>query len=283
MKILVFLVQTVVLWIGAYCSAQSQSQVDAVKKVPYGNNPQAGHYFNAGDVRLYYEIYGKGKPLVLLHGGVFGYIDEFEFLIPKLAEKYQVICIATRGHGKSGIGKGPFTYEQRAEDAYRVIRSVTHDSVVLIGFSDGGYSGLKLAALYPDAVRKLVAMGVGDRPQDSVKERHHYKLADLKKAMPAFIENRMALMPEPERYDECLSMLSDLYNKSYLSKETLEKIRCPVMIMNGDNDGFSATEAAVNCAKWIPRHQLSIIPGCHHVILYCNFPAVWESMRPFLN
>src|ERR1700749_291567 len=88
------------------------------KKIPYGNNPQAGHYFNVGGANLYYEIYGKGKPLLMLHGGVYGYIDEFEFLIPKLAEKYMVICVATRGHGKSEIGHEPYTYQQRAEDGY---------------------------------------------------------------------------------------------------------------------------------------------------------------------
>ena len=115
-----------------------------------------------GDAKLYYEIYGKGKPLVLLHGGVYGYIDEFEPFINRLSENYQVICIATRGHGKSEIGHSPFTYKQRAEDAYKVIRSITKDSVVVIGFSDGGFSGLKLAALHPESVNKLIAIGVGD-------------------------------------------------------------------------------------------------------------------------
>ena len=71
-------------------SAQSQA-------IPYGNNPQAGHYFDVGDARLYYEVYGKGKPIVMLHGGVYGYISEFEPFINRLSESYQVICIATRG------------------------------------------------------------------------------------------------------------------------------------------------------------------------------------------
>ena len=134
--------------------------------IPYGNNPSAGHYFNVGDAKIYYEIYGKGKPLVMLHGGVYGYIDEFAPFISKLAENFQVICIATRGHGKSEIGKQPFSYKQRAEDAYKVIRSITKDSVTVIGFSDGGMSGLKLAALYPELVSRLIVMGVGDRPQN---------------------------------------------------------------------------------------------------------------------
>src|SRR5687768_10550964 len=134
--------------------------------IPYGNNPASGHYFNVGDAKIYYEVYGKGKPIVMLHGGVYGYIDEFAPFISKLAENFQVICIATRGHGKSEVGKQPYTYQQRADDANKVIRSITKDSVTVIGFSDGGFSGFKLAALYPELVNKLIVMGVGDRPQD---------------------------------------------------------------------------------------------------------------------
>lgn len=93
-------------------AAQTNTAPTAAAKIPYGNNPAAGKYLTVNDgTRLYYEVYGKGEPFVLLHGGVYGYIDEFEYFIPKLAERYQVICVATRGHGKSEIGKAPFTYK----------------------------------------------------------------------------------------------------------------------------------------------------------------------------
>src|SRR5437868_3365635 len=79
-------------------------QYGFAQSIPYGNNPETGKYLTVGDTKIYYEVYGKGEPLLLLHGGVYGYIDEFEYLIPKLAEKFQVIAVATRGHGKSYIG-----------------------------------------------------------------------------------------------------------------------------------------------------------------------------------
>jgi alpha-beta hydrolase superfamily lysophospholipase len=137
-----------IIAIGSHARSQS---------IPYGNNPATGRYVNVGDAKMYYEIYGQGQPLVMLHGGVYGYIDEFESLIPKLAEHYQVICIATRGHGKSEIGTQPFTYRGRAEDAYKVIRSITTDSITVVGFSEGGFTGLELAALHPELVKRLVA------------------------------------------------------------------------------------------------------------------------------
>lgn len=253
------------------------------QEIPYGNNRQTGHYFNVGDARIYYEIYGKGKPLVMLHGGVYGYIDEFANFIPKLAEHYQVICLATRGHGKSEIGSEPFTYQQRAEDAYKVIRSITKDSVIVLGFSDGAFAGLKLAALHPELVTKLISIGAGDFPMSNSREKFNYTPKALMKSDSAFFAFRVALMPEPQRWGECLSKLNKLYNEDYLSSETFEKIKSPVLVMAGDRDEYNSTESVVKCAKSIRGAQLSIIPGCHHVVFFCNFPAVWESVKPFLN
>jgi pimeloyl-ACP methyl ester carboxylesterase len=250
---------------------------------PYGNNPQAGHYFDAGGAKLYYEIYGKGKPLVLLHGGVYGYIDEFEPFIKRLSEQYQVICIATRGHGKSEIGKEPFTYKQRAEDAYKVIKSITSDSVIVLGFSDGAFSALKLAALHPELVNKLIAIGAGDYPLSNHENKFNYTPEKLMKSDSAFFVSRLALMPEPGRWREDLDKMNKLYNEDYISTETFEKIKCPTLIMAGDHDDYFTTEDVVKAAKGINNAVLSVIPGCRHVVFYCNFPAVWEAMQPFLN
>lgn len=252
------------------------------QEIPYGNNPAAGHYINIEGTKIYYEIYGKGKPLAMLHGGVYGYIDEFAAFIPKLAENFQVICIATRGHGKSEMGKDPFTYKQRADDAYKVIRSITKDSVTVIGFSDGGMSGLKLAAAYPELVKKLIVMGVGDRPKDRQHEKLNYTPGKLMKSDSAFFASRLKLMPEPDRWKECLAKLNDLYNNDYMSRETFEKIQCPVLLMNGDQDGYSTIDEFIQCAKYIHNAQVALIPGCYHVIFLCNFPAVWASIQPFL-
>lgn len=263
--------------------AQAPDAPTSAKPVPYGNNVKAGKYLTVGDAKLYYEVYGKGKPLVLLHGGVYGYIDEFESFIPRLAENFQVICIATRGHGKSEAGHEPFAYKQRAEDAYKIIRSITRDSVIVLGFSDGGYSGLKLAALYPHLVKKLIAIGVGDFPKDSNRQKFDYNAASLMKYDSAFFARRVALMPEPQRWQEILDKLNTLYNEDFISTETFEKITCPVLVMSGDRDDYQSLEGVVKCAKSIPGAQLSVIPGCHHVVFYCNFPAVWEAIKPLLK
>ena len=252
--------------------------------IPYGNNPAVGKYINVGDAKLYYEVYGNGEPFVLLHGGVYGYIDEFVPFIEKLTQNYQVICLATRGHGKSEMGSGPFTWQQRAEDAYKVIRAITKDSVMVLGFSDGGYSGYKLAAMHPEVVKKLIVIGAGDRPKDrKIEKKTNYTPELLLGQSKEYFESRLAMMPEPKRWGECLAKLNKLYDEDYLSKETLEKIKCPSLVLGGDRDYGHTVEALNSAHKYIKDSQLSIVPGCNHVVFYCNFPVVWDSIEPFIK
>ncbi len=252
--------------------------------VPYGYNDEASGYFDVGnDTRLYYEVYGEGPPLLLLHGGVFGYISEFEYLIPRLAERYQVVAVATRGHVKSDVGTEPYTYERRAADALKLVGHVELQKVTVIGFSDGGFAGYKLAAMYPDVVERLIAMGAGDDPPSETPGSNSYSAESLMAEYPDHFEKRVANMPEPDRWGESLEMLNELYNTSSVSQETFEKIRCPVLVMAGDGDEYSDPAENLSAHRYLPDSHLSIIPGCGHVILYCNFPAVWESMRVFLG
>ena len=277
------------LWVGNNSGGSfanmkiTPSSAGSSARVAYGNNPETGGYFQSGDAKLYYEVYGKGDPVLMLHGGVYGYISEFEYLIPKLSENHQVICLATRGHGKSEIGRTPFSYNQRARDAYELLKHLDIKQATVVGFSDGGFSAYKLAALYPDLVARLVVMGAGDRKNEVQKNQFNYNETELMKTAGNYFSGLKKLMPAPERWNECLRMLNDLYNGEVVSKETFEKIKCPVLVMAGDKDNYFSVDTIVSSYKYIPGAMLSIIPGCGHVIFYCNFPAVWESMKAFVN
>lgn len=251
-------------------------------KIPYGNNVAAGKYVDVGGARLYYETYGTGKPFVLLHGGVYGYIDEFESFIEKLSKQYQVICIATRGHGKSEAGSDPFTYAQRASDIYKVVRSITKDSVTVLGFSDGGYTAFTLAAEYPELVGRMIVIGAGDVVSGARRHKFNYTRKKLMDDAPGFFKSRLSLMPEPAKWDMVLSRLNALYNNSTVSTKTFAKIKAPTLLMAGDRDEYLPVENVMAAAKAITNAQLSIIPGCGHVVFFCNFPAVWEAIQPFL-
>ena len=128
-----------------------------------GNNPKAGKYVDAGDAKMYYEVYGKGEPIILLHGGIMGSIGEMSGFIEKLKIDHMVIAMATRGHGRSEIGTEKITYELKANDVLAVIDAVTKDSITILGFSDGAYTAYKVASMYPDRVKKLVAIGAGEQ------------------------------------------------------------------------------------------------------------------------
>jgi pimeloyl-ACP methyl ester carboxylesterase len=127
----------------------------------------------------------------------------------------------------------------------------------------------------------MVVMGAGDTKK-AEREVFAYSEEQLMKQAGAYFKGRMRLMPEPQRWNESLKMLNDLYNKDFVSEETLTKIKCPVLIMSGDADSYSNPESSLSAFRLIPNAKLSIIPACGHVIFSCNFPAVWESMKAFV-
>jgi pimeloyl-ACP methyl ester carboxylesterase len=252
-----------------------------VYKTPYGNNPKAGHFVQAKDAKLYYEVYGKGQPVVLLHGGLFGSTVEMTDFIEKLEKNYQVIAISTRGHGKSELGTEPLTLEQRATDAMAVINAVTKDSVIVIGFSDGGYAAYELGALFPDRVKKMVVMGAGEL-YPGLREFNFTAKQAMDMDKP-FMEQQLKLMPEPNRLEEMFAGVRNCYNKLTVSKDLLGKIKCPVLVMAGDNDGGNPVERVVSAARYIPKHHISIIPNTGHGCFLENFDAAWASILPFLK
>ena len=164
-----------------------------------------------------------------------------------------------------------------------MIRHLKLDSATVLGFSDGASSALKIAAVHPDAVKKVIAIGVGEIPKGAWKNKYHYSRDDLLAEYSNILTNRLKLMPEPERWDESLQMLNELYNNKYMSDETFIKIKCPVLLINGEKDEYYPVDTVKSCYRKIPDAELSIIPGCGHVVFFCNFPAVWEPIKVFLG
>ncbi|HPF52963.1 MAG TPA: alpha/beta hydrolase [Draconibacterium sp.] len=249
-------------------------------EIAYGNNPDAGQYVQAGDARLYYEVYGSGETIVLLHGGIMGYIDEMAGFIEKLKPNYRVIAMATRGHGKSEIGAGPITYEMKASDVMSVVNAVTNEKVTIIGFSDGAYTGYKVASMFPDRVKKLIAIGAGEQIPGLRKVVFSGEMFNPDNEM---WKAKKKLMPEPERLTELWKSMEIFYNSMVASKELFMSIKCPVLVMAGERDLNAPLPTIINAYNMISNSQLSIIPKAGHVVFLENFPAVWESMLPFLK
>lgn len=249
--------------------------------IPYGNNPMAGKYVNAVDAQIYYEVYGEGEPMVILHGGLLGSTYEMHQFIDSLSKRYQVIAISTRGHGKSQLGTEPLSIKQKAGDILAVVNAVASDSVNILGFSDGGFGGYMFAALYPERVKKMVTMGAGEQTPEL--RRMGFNAVELFQLDPAFMEQQLGLMPEPDRLMELGNQIADFYNSTSISKDLFEKIQCPVLVIAGENDRNAALETILSAYRMIPDSQLGIIPNAGHGVFLENFPAVWYSIVPFLE
>lgn len=249
--------------------------------IPYGNNPKAGHYAQAGDAKIYYEVYGQGQPLVILHGGIYGSTYELGRLIDSLVLRYQVIAVSTRGHGKSELGKNPLTFEQKANDVLAVINQVTRDSVIVLGFSDGAYTGYKLAAGSQSKVKKLIAIGAGELYPGM--RSWDFNVEQGLKLDSAYWAQQFTLMPEPQRLPELFSGVAKFYSQLTVDKTLFSTINCPVLVMAGERDETISPQHVLNTAAMIRNSQLSIIPNCGHPVFLQNFEAVWSSIAPFIK
>ncbi|KUJ62718.1 hypothetical protein AR687_04780 [Flavobacteriaceae bacterium CRH] len=249
---------------------------------PYGNNAAAGHYLISDDAKIYYEIYGKGTPVVVLHGGIFGSTFEMYHFIDSLRVNHQVIAISTRGHGKSELGNQPHTYQLKAKDAANVLNAVTKDSADVIGFSDGGYTGYMLASLYSSKVKKLVVIGAGERhPGD---QRNAFTVKQALELDKPFWDQQLALMPDSKRLQELFTRVQEEFNvKLVADKKLFITIKCPVLVMVGDHDSFISVEHADHAAKFIPKGQLSVIPGAGHGAFLEKWSVAWPAVNYFLQ
>lgn len=268
------------------CCAHAQTKAGAV---PYGANPAAGHYLHADDVNIYYETYGNGgTPLVLLHGGLYGYIEEFNELIGELSKHRRVIAIATRGHGRSEIGAEPFSYALLARDAFAVIRHETNGKVDVLGFSDGAVTSYELASGHPELIRRLVAIGgprkFADWTPGAQKEFKDAKASDVERDSPDFVSARKKLMPQPERWLEFVDRVNTMESGPvYVTDAQIQSIQAPTLIVAGDHDPYNQITKIVELFQLLPKGELAIIPGCGHVVLACKGNFTITAAEDFLD
>lgn len=244
-------------------------------------------YCDVGDAKIFYEVYGEGRAIVLLHGGLYGSIEEYRDMIPKLAERFKVIAISTRGHGKSELGSRELSFQLFAEDAVSVLRNEKEETATIIGFSDGAITAYVMAAEYPETVKKVVALAgafsfSGFR-EGGKKWVENFQPETFNQNNSSFVEGRKKISPEPERWNQFLSGLKKAWTApEFLSTEKAAGIRAPVLTIAGDRDDYTSLEHYFLIHSTIPGSQLSIIPNAGHVDIMKN-PMVFDVfVNPFL-
>lgn len=256
-------------------------------KTPYGNNLSAGHYVQADDARIYYEVYEPERKsknaatVFVFHGGGVGTPFEMGQLIDALRKDRKVAVVSTRGHGRSEIGTKPLTYEQKANDMLAVMRAVTDKPATLVGFSDGAYTAYKVAAMYPETVERIVTIGAGSLEKGFFSGE--LKVSDLEKIDKAFVDQQKALMPEPERWQEFCTNYMKFWNRTEVGKDLFGSIKCPVLLIAGDEDDHAPLVTMVAAHQMIPDSRLCIVPKAWHTAFLDNFPVTWAAMDGFIH
>lgn len=260
-----------------------QTEKSYHSQIPYGNNAKAGKYVDVGDTKIYYEVYGQGDPVVVLHGGLVGSPAEMAEFIDRLSSDYTVVVVSTRGHGKSGIGSVVPGYMQKAQDVYKVLNEVTNKPARLVGFSDGAYIAYHFAAQYPEKTVKVVAIGAGEWKKGF---RDFTKLgvsfADFEKLDLMYWKQQKNIRPEPERIDEWYREAIEYYKQVTVDEHVFGNIQAPVLVLAGEHDANAPLDTVLRAYHLLPNAQLAIVANASHPVFLANFPAVWANVEPFL-
>ncbi|GAB2835215.1 alpha/beta fold hydrolase [Ferruginibacter profundus] len=244
-------------------SGKQSCKVDGsalISLLSYGDNDSTGKYAAVNGIKIYYEEYGAGQPLLLLHGNSMA-INSFRLQIPELSKYFHVYAIDTRGHGRSGDDGKRYTYDLFADDMNALLDHLHLDSVNVLGWSDGGNTGLIMAMKYPGKVKKLITMGAVIFIDNTVvdeaifkslyKERKELE-SDAAADAPGRIRRIDLLLTEPRhRFEE------------------LQSISCPVLVIAGEKD-LVKEEHTKGIAAHIPNATLMIVPKASHELPWEN-------------
>jgi pimeloyl-ACP methyl ester carboxylesterase len=240
--------------------------------------PGVTGYAPAGDLDLYYEVHGTGRPTLLLHGA-FMTIDLMGPLLPGLAETRQVIAVEQQGHGHTADADRPLTYEQMADDTAAVIDHLGLGQTDVVGFSMGGGVALQLALRHPALVRRLVLASTSYRSDGmpaAALEMFPAVTPDLFAGSP-IEEAYLRTAPNPDDFPRLVEKMKQLDTTPYAwPAEDIQAIAAPTLIVLGDSDGIRLQHAVemfelrgggvMGDLAGMPSSQLAVLPGTSHFV-----------------
>lgn len=238
------------------------------KPIKYGSNPAAGRTFVHDGIKFYYEVYGKGEPLLVIHGNGGSILDMSEQM-KFFRSRYRVIAMDSRNQGKSGDSPDKITYEKMADDLAALLDHLKTGPVYVIGWSDGGIEALLLGMRHPDKVKKIASMAANLNPTDKA----------LRPEAVAFINSFVNDMPAAQRTTPQgkreLKVTAMMQVEPNIPLDALRAIKAPTLILASDHDVID-DHHTVDIFQHIENSQLAIFPNATHAIPFDD-PALFNS------
>lgn len=221
-------------------------------------------YSPVNGLSMYYEVYGEGPPLVLIHGGGSTIQTTFGRLIPLLAKRRQLICMELQAHGRTADRGKPLSFEQDANDVVQLLHNLRIDKADFLGFSNGGQTLIEIALKHPQVINKAIISSSFYSRNAVVPEfwkgfehaQLHHMPQQLQDGFLAVNNNAAALQTSFNRDVERMK------NFKGWTEEQIKSIKVPVLLMSANKD-ICSVEYAVAMHRLFSDAQLIILPGTH--------------------
>ena len=250
-------------------------------------------------VGYYYEVRGKGEPLLMLHGGL-GSIEMFGPALAQFADTRQVIAVDLQGHGRTLLGDRPFRLESMGDDMAVLVKQLGHDKVDVLGYSIGGGVAFRMAVQHPERVRRLVLVSTPFSDSGWYPAIHAQQVMLTAEMAPMMQDTPMyksyaALAPKVEDFPRLLGVLGDFMRQHYDWSSDVAKLTMPVMLVYGDGDMlqpeheikfYQLLGGGLRDAGWqretLSKNRLAILPDLTHYDIFAS-PRVATTALPFLD
>lgn len=269
--------------------AVSQSNGQQIK-------PSISGYAPVNGIKVYYEVYGEGRPIVLLHGAFYTIDLNWSQLIPELSKSRKVIAIEMQGHGHTPFSDRKLSITTLASDVEGVMDHLKLDSADVAGYSLGGSVAYQFAIQSPKRLRKLVIISSTYKSSGWLPVVNT-ALEDFK---PEFFDNTPlktaydAVAPDKTKWIKFLKLMFDFAGVPFdCGDSNIAKLTAPVLIISGDNDGVDKIELAKTYQLLgggiaadlapMPKSQLAIVPSQGHVSLMMQSTTILDYMNSFLK
>jgi pimeloyl-ACP methyl ester carboxylesterase len=253
---------------------------------------QTENFVNANGIKIHYESFGSGKPLIFLHGAM-GTSQVWTPYVPILSNDFKIILPDLRGHGKTENPSKKIDLYSMADDIAALIDALKLDKPFLCGWSTGGDIGLDIAMRYPGYVSKLIVGGVTLRVPEAaietlkamgLEEPGRINFEQAEKAIPQLTEVwKKDHSQSPSHWKELLIQVSfEMINPTLPAEEDLKQISIPTLIIWGDRDQFLPVEDAVEIYRLIPNAQLAVVPNADHFVTRTKVTLFAKLLKDFI-